>query len=159
MTAASNSPVRTVTSRFGDETGSMLPLLAFFTALTLVVIFVVAAATSLYLERERLFTVADGAALAGAEAFSLADAHLDDGGVTPAITDASVTAAVDGYLAALPPESTASGLDGVSLVRAGAVGSTARVTVAARWRPPVLSLILPRGLRLTVTSSARAAFG
>ncbi|MDO9591011.1 MAG: pilus assembly protein TadG-related protein, partial [Microcella sp.] len=52
-----------------DDRGSILPLIAGFGALALAVVLLVSAATSLYLDRTRLFTLADGAALAAAESF------------------------------------------------------------------------------------------
>ena len=59
--------------RIRDEDGSTLPLIIFYAALSLALILLVVAATSLYLERKRLFTLADGASLVGAESFSLGD--------------------------------------------------------------------------------------
>ncbi|MEO5920555.1 MAG: pilus assembly protein TadG-related protein, partial [Pseudolysinimonas sp.] len=61
-----------------DEHGSTLPLICFYGALALLVTLIVASATSLYLERKRLFTLADGAALVGAESF-----ELDEVAMTP----------------------------------------------------------------------------
>lgn len=55
-----------------DDRGSILPLVAGFGTLALAVVLLVSAATSLYLERTRLYTLADGAALAAAESFDLA---------------------------------------------------------------------------------------
>ena len=57
--------------RMRDDEGSILPLTIFYGVLSLVLILLVVAATSLYIERKRLFTLADGAALVGAEAFPL----------------------------------------------------------------------------------------
>ncbi len=56
--------------RPADE-GSILPLIAGYGALALVVVLLVTAANSLYIERKRLFSLADGAALVGAESFEL----------------------------------------------------------------------------------------
>ena len=47
------------------EDGSTLLLTIFYAALALVLILLVVAATSLYLERKRLYTLADGASLVG----------------------------------------------------------------------------------------------
>ncbi|MHB1235234.1 MAG: Tad domain-containing protein, partial [Microbacteriaceae bacterium] len=49
--------------RSGCEEGSTLLLTIFYGCLSLVLILIAIAATSLYLERKRLFTVADSAAL------------------------------------------------------------------------------------------------
>ena len=56
-----------------DDRGSTLPLIIGYAGLALVVVLLVTAATALYLERARLFTLADGAALVGAESFDLDD--------------------------------------------------------------------------------------
>ena len=66
--------------RLGDEDGSILPLIFGFFAIALAVVLIVTAATSLYLERSRLYTLADGAALAGADSFAL-DTTWGTGGV------------------------------------------------------------------------------
>ncbi|WP_233279323.1 pilus assembly protein TadG-related protein, partial [Microterricola pindariensis] len=57
--------------RLRGEEGSSLVLTVFYGAFALALILIVVAATSLSLERKRLLSVADGAALAGAEAFEL----------------------------------------------------------------------------------------
>ncbi|RII87142.1 hypothetical protein DZF98_16065, partial [Clavibacter californiensis] len=54
-----------------EDEGSILPLVIASCALGLAVILMVSAASSLYLERARLFSLADAAALAGAESFDV----------------------------------------------------------------------------------------
>ncbi|WP_181243222.1 hypothetical protein [Glaciihabitans tibetensis] len=45
----------------------------------------------------------------------------------------------------------------MELVYAGTgEGATASVELSASWRPPVVSLLVPSGIRLEVTSTARA---
>lgn len=139
-----------------DETGSTLPLVIFFCFLGLVVILGAAGATSLYLERTRLYSVADGAALAAAEAFDLASVRATARGFSPSLTDADVAAAAAEFLAG----STHPELEDLRLeeaVTADGLGATVRVS--AWWRPPVLSPFLPEGIRLEATSSARSVFG
>ena len=55
----------------GDEDGSILPLVLGYAMLALVLILVTVDATSLYLAQKRLDSVADAAALAGADGFTL----------------------------------------------------------------------------------------
>jgi hypothetical protein len=127
------------------------------------VILLVAAASSLYLERVRLASLADAAALAGAESFDVdadgavasADGALvagSDGAPHPVLTDAGVARTVTDFLADEP-------LDGVHDLRVDAAGSpdgrSARVTLSATWIPPVASLLVPDGVRIDVTSTAR----
>ncbi|MCU1513057.1 MAG: hypothetical protein JWO10_147 [Microbacteriaceae bacterium] len=141
--------------RLRDDTGSTLPLTIFFGFLSLVLVLLVVAATSLALERKRLFTLADGAALAGAEAFDLAQVPMTPDGPRPQLQSQDVAAAVDGYVA----EADGSSFESLQVDRAETVdGRSATVQLSAWWRPPVLSLLLPRGLRLDVTAVGRSVF-
>ena len=140
-----------------DDRGSTLPLIAGYAGLALVVVLLVTAATALYLERTRLFTLADGAALVGAESFQLSDVTLRDGAVLrPRLQDARVRADVVEYLAAAPTDA----FDGLALESASTPDElSARVTLSSYWRPPALTLFVPEGLRLEVTATARSVFG
>lgn len=140
--------------RRNDE-GSTLLLTIFYGALGLLLVLLVVAATSLYLERKRLFTLADGAALVGAEAYDIADAAATASGPLVTLTPAGVAAAVNGYLAAAP----VGGFESLAVEHAGTSdGQTAEVTLSAYWRPPVLTLLVPEGLRLEVTATSRTVF-
>ncbi|ALD14140.1 hypothetical protein AES38_06150 [Clavibacter capsici] len=138
----------------------MLPLVIASCALGLAVILMVSAASSLYLERVRLFSLADAAALAGAESFDVdagggpAAVVADDRGATlPPLTDDAVAAAVAGFLADEPT----GGLRDLHLDSADTPdGRSARVTLSATWIPPVASLLVPDGVRIDVTSTARS---
>ena len=139
---------------FRDDRGSILPLVAAFTALGLTLVLLVAAASSLYLESKRLLSLADAAALVGAESFELDEITVDDGLVRAELTAPEVMAAVEQYLAAYP-----SAFDELRLEEATTVdGRSASVTLSATWHPPVVSLLVPEGLRIDVTSTARSVF-
>jgi uncharacterized membrane protein len=136
-----------------SDEGSILPLVAAFAALALAVVLLATAASSLYLERKRLFTVADGAALAGAEAFELSTVEVVDGHLQAELTDADVRAAVQDYLADLSTDR----FDDLRVEEvSSADGTSATVTLSARWRPPVAGFFLPRGVRIDVTTTARS---
>lgn len=138
-----------------DDDGSILPLVIFYAFLSLVLVLLVVAASSLYLERKRLFTVADGAALAGAESFDLGSVSVTPNGPRPALTNDGVLAAVNAYIADAP----VSTFESLTVERAGTVdGRSATVTLSAYWRPPMLSLLVPDGLRLEVTADSRSVF-
>lgn len=137
-----------------DDDGSILPLTIFFGFLSLLLVLLVVAATSLYLERKRLFTLADGAALVGAEAFALDDVALTDSGYRPVLTSTDVAAAVTAYIAANGGDFSALAIDRAETLD----GRSATVELSAYWRPPVLSLLVPEGLRLDVTAVARSVF-
>jgi uncharacterized membrane protein len=135
------------------EEGSMLPLTMVYGALALLLILVAMAATSLYLERKRLFTLADGAALAGAEAFALEAVVVEPDALRPALTPEAVEFAVREYLASAPQERfedlTVTDVDSGD-------GQSATVSLSSRWRPPMLVLVLPSGIPLEVTAVARS---
>ena len=140
-----------------SEEGSTLILIIFSAALALALIVGVTAATSLYLERKRLFTLADGAALAASESFDLSAVAADGAGgiVRPALTQAGVTQAAAQYIASV----SASGLDGLVLSRSvTSDGRSATIELTSYWRPPVVSLFFPDGIRLDVESTARSVF-
>ena len=137
-----------------DDTGSLLPLTIFFGFLALLLVLLVTAASSLYLERQRLFTLADGAAIAGAEGFRLSDVAPTAVGVRATLNSAEVASAVDGYLAATPND-----FDTMRVEQAGTVdGRSCTVILSAFWRPPVLTLFVPAGLRIEVSAVGRSVF-
>lgn len=139
-----------------EEEGSTLPLVAGFGALALALVLVAAAASSLYLERKQLFTLADGAALVGAEAFDLADVVLASGGPAVDLEPADVHRDVTAFLAATPN----GGFEQLVLEEATSRdGESATVTLSAVWRPPVVTVFFPEGLRIEATATARAVFG
>lgn len=149
-------------SQSQSEDGSVLILIIFGAALALALTLGVAAATSLYLERKRLFTLADGAALAASESFDLATVGVRASGegaegaiVHPVLTNAGVALAAENFVA----NASHAGLDGLVISRAVTVeGRSATIELVSLWRPPVLSFFLPDGIRLEVESTARSIF-
>ena len=138
-----------------DDAGSTLLLTIFYGFLALVLVLLVTAATSLYLERKRLFTLADGAALVGAEAFDLESVSITPSGPRPILESPDVATAVTAYLAEAPT----SGFEALEVRRAETVdGRSATVALAAMWRPPMLSLLVPDGFPIEVTAVARSVF-
>ena len=141
--------------RLADDSGSTMPLIIFFSFLCMVLIFLVVSATSLYLERKRLFTLADGAALVGAEAFTLDSVQLTEGGARPTLKNAEVAEAVRSYVASAP----GAAFDDLAVERSGTLdGRSATVTLSSAWHPPVISMLVPDGLRIEVTSVGRSVF-
>ncbi len=137
------------------EDGSILPLTVAFGLLALMVIVVAVAATSVYLERKRLLTFADGAALAGAEAFPLDDVAVDGGELRPLLTAQAVEVAVRDYVAS----SAGATFEGLAVTQAATLdGQSATVSLEAMWRPPILAAVLPSGVPLEVTAVARSVF-
>jgi len=138
-----------------SDEGSTLPLTIFYGALSLILVLLVVAASSLYLERKRLFTLADGAALVGAESFALAEVTSTASGPRPKLVTANVESAVTAYLAEAPTQ----GFTALAVERAETSdGRSATVSLSAYWRPPVVTLLVPEGFRIEVTAVARSVF-
>jgi uncharacterized membrane protein len=137
-----------------DEEGSTLLLTIFYGFLALVLVLLVVAASSLYLERKRLFTLADGAALVGAEAFDLTAVTVTPTGPRPILESVDVAAAVRAYVASTPSHFQSLAIDRAETVD----GRSATVTLSAYWRPPIVSLLVPEGIPIEVTAVARSVF-
>lgn len=130
-----------------DQDGSILPLLLGYVALAIAVIFVCTCATDLYIAQKRLDSLADAAALAGADGFTLV---VDGDAVRAELTDAGVQEQALAIVDAVAADAT--------LVSASAPdGVTARVTVATAWRPPLFSPFVPEGVPLEATATSRTA--
>jgi hypothetical protein len=147
----------------GTDSGSVTLLSIAFGALALLLMTAVVSATGVHLEQKRLLSLADELALDAADAVDLAAFYRGEApqptedGVVP-LTDGDVRRAVEEYFAAHPM--VASDLEGLRVVDAGSDdGRTARVTLAALARPPLVSWVTAAwsdGIPLTATASARA---
>ena len=135
------------------DDGSILPLIFGFFAVALALVLIVTAATSLYLERSRLYTLADGAALAGVGSFALdAAAASGTAQAAPHLADAEVHDAATAYLA----QATTGRHTPVTLAAASAPdGRSAVVRLAEDWRPPLISAFVPEGVHIEVEGHAR----
>lgn len=130
-----------------DDDGSVLPLVLGYAVLALALILVCANATSLYLAQKRLDALADAAALAASDGFSLT---LEGGEPRAELDDEGIRAQAAAVIDAAP--------GGAELVAAvSADGSSARVTVAAAWHPTVFAPFVPDGVPLTATATSRNA--
>lgn len=136
------------------EAGSALPLLLVFFAIAAGFVAVVVGATALHLERLRLLTLADGAALAAAESFAVEDVRVVGDALVPTLHGASVAREAAGYLASAGP----TGLDALALRSVTTDGRSATVRLASVWHPPIASELLPLAVPLEVTSTAVARF-
>jgi len=135
------------------DRGSILPLMGGAVMLALIMVFGVSSATSLLIERHRLFALADGAAVAASESFDLRGVRHTASGVVAPLTDAGVATAAGRYVSAVGPGS----LNGLVISRAHTPdGRIARVTLSSLWSPPVVSEFFPATLWLSVTASSQA---
>lgn len=125
----------------------MLLLALGYALLAIAVIFVCVCATDLYITQKRLDSLADSAALAGADGFELT---IGADGPRAELTEEGVLEQAETLLAALPSDAT--------IVSAGTPdGVSARVTVAGVWHPPLLSPFVPDGVALEATGTSRTA--
>lgn len=130
-----------------DEEGSVLPMVLGYVLLAVAVVFVCMSATDLYIAQKRLDSLADAAALAGADGFTL---QADGERVLAELTDDAVRENADAVVTAVDSEAT--------LVSAGTPdGLSAQVTIAAVWHPPLLSPFVPDGVPLEATATSRTA--
>nr|WP_314843759.1 hypothetical protein [uncultured Microbacterium sp.] len=135
-----------VSDRYDDE-GSVLLLTLGYAVLALALIFVCVCATDLYLAQKRLDSLADAAALAGSDGFTLV---IDADSARAELSDAGVEEQAVALLQSMPGTATlesATAPDGLS----------ARVRIATDWHPPLLSFFVPQGVRLEATATSRTA--
>lgn len=134
-------------ARRTDDEGSILPLLLGYVVLAIAVITVCICVTDLHITQKRLDSLADSAALAGADGFTLV---IDGDSVHAVLTDAGVHEQAAALVEAVSMES--------AVVSASAPDSmTARVTVASAWHPPLFSPFVPDGILLEATATSRTA--
>lgn len=130
-----------------DEEGSVLVLTLGYTLLAIAAILVCVSATSLYLAQKRLDSLADAAALAGADGFTIS---VEGDQVLAELESRSVRAQAEAIMDAVG--------DGAVLVSAATPdGVSARVTVRTVWHPPLFSLFVPDGVPLESTATSRTA--
>lgn len=130
-----------------DDEGSILILTLGYALLAIAVILVCVDATSLYLAQKRLDSLADAAALAGADGFTLI---VDGADPRAELTDQGVREQAEAIVGAVGA--------GATVREAGTPdGVSARVTVTDIWRPPVIALFIPDGVRLESTATSRTA--
>jgi hypothetical protein len=133
----------------GDDRGSILPLTIGYAILALAVVLVCVDATSLYLAQKRLDSLADAAALAGADGFMLT---VDDGEPRAELDSAGVRTQAQAFLSDVGGEARLVSADSPD-------GRSARVRVAATWHPPILTVFVPDGVDLAATATGRTALG
>lgn len=132
--------------RRDDDEGSVLLLTIGYAMLAIALILVCVDATSLYLAQKRTQAVADAAALAGADGFTLSVsdgqpvAELTRDGVHEQAVAITVAYGDMAVVAADTPD-----------------GRSARVTVTTRWSPPIAAMFVPDGVRLEATATSRTA--
>ena len=135
------------------ERGSITPLVAGILAITAVFTISVIDSTDLALTRTRLQSLADGAALAGAQSFTPAAVAFTATGVAVTLSPAAASSAARTYL-------TDSGTTGVTVKSVSVPDAhTAVVTLSQLWSPPFVSDFIPLTVHVTATARARTRLG
>lgn len=145
--------MKLIHKRLSDDTGSTLLLTIGMTMLALTLILVAAAATSLAVERRQLFTVGDGAALVASETFVLDDL-VGIAAPTQQLRQDAMLEAAQQWVEDRDPTGQTQVVSAYS-----ADGHSATVVLSKPWRPHWLTWLLPSGLDIRVTSTARTMFG
>uniref|UniRef100_UPI00289DF07D pilus assembly protein TadG-related protein n=1 Tax=Arthrobacter sp. TaxID=1667 RepID=UPI00289DF07D len=144
--------MRTDRADWEPESGQVGILVIGYVLLALLVITVVAAASSVYLGHKKLLSAADGAALAAADTFSLSQVQGSEAGSgnAPAarLDPGAVTAAVQQYLAESRAAERISSL-GIAPETGTADGRTARVVLSGVVHPPIVNFLVPEGIPIT----------
>lgn len=127
----------------------MLLLTLGYALLAIALILVSVCATDLYIAQKRLDALADAAALAGADGFTVV---VEGNAVHADLTDDGVRteAEAEALLRQLPGDAVLVSADSPD-------GSSARVHLSADWHPPLVSLFVPDGVRLDATGTSRTA--
>lgn len=130
----------------------MLPLLLVYVLVALVVMYVAALSTSAYLARKQLYSIADAAAVAAANAYDLADTRVDEHG-QPHVQ-------LDEHEALQTAQHYVDRLNTSDVRVKAAVVDTDRVTVTVigAWDVPLAEGIFPHGFDIEVTAVARVQF-
>ena len=135
-----------------SERGSMMPLLGGAAVLLLVMVIGVAGATSLLVERQRLYSLADGAAVYASENFDPAQVSRVGSRPRAPLTSGRVEQSAREFLQRVGSEDW----DSVQLESARTPdGWHAEVTLSSLWSPPVVSEFFPEELRLRFNARAQ----
>ena len=130
----------------------MLPLFGGAIIVLLVIVLGIAGASSLLVERARLYSLADGAALYASENFDPAVVSRNNAQPRAPLSSARVRESALAFLRRVP----ANNLDSVFLESATTPdGWHAEVTLSSLWSPPVVSDFLPSALRIRVEARAQ----
>lgn len=126
-----------------------------YVLLALLVATVVIGITAVYLEHKRLLSLADAASLAAADSYTLGEVSAEGGSPSAVLNPARVRNVAADFVARSPASQRFS-----SLAVTGATGtpdgSTAVVVLTASVHPPVVNFLIPDGIRIEATSTARS---
>ncbi|WP_231686062.1 MULTISPECIES: pilus assembly protein TadG-related protein [Micrococcaceae] len=137
------------------EEGQITVMVVGYLAVALLVATVMLGITSVYLEHKRLLSLADGAALAAADSFTLGEVAAQSGSPAALLDPGRVRSAATDFVAGSP-----AALRFDSLAVAGETGTrdgaTAVVVLTAAVHPPIVNFLVPGGIPIEARSTARS---
>ena len=139
----------------GNDAGQLMVLIIGFVLLALLLTTVVVAASSVYIEHKKLLSLADGASVAAADSFTLGQLETGGGSPTASLTGARVRSTAVEFLDRSSASGRFSGLT-VGPGTGSPDGSTAVVVLSAAVHPPVVTFLVPDGIRIEASSTARS---
>ncbi|WP_235009446.1 pilus assembly protein TadG-related protein [Arthrobacter sp. SLBN-83] len=141
--------------READESGQLMVMILGYVLLALLVATVVTGITAVYLEHKRLLSLADGASLAAADSYTLGEVSAEGGSPSAVLNPARVRNVAADFVARSPAAQRFSALS-VTGATGTPDGSTAVVVLTAAVHPPVVNFLVPDGIRIEATSTARS---
>jgi uncharacterized membrane protein len=144
-----------VTGSTTDENGQLTVMIIGYVTLALLVATVVIGISSVYLEHKRLLSLADGASLAAADSYTLGEVASQGGSPSAVLNPARVRAVAADFVSRSPASARFQGL-AVAGSTGTPDGSTAVVVLTAEVHPPVVNFLVPGGIAIEATSTARS---
>ncbi|WP_458781634.1 Tad domain-containing protein [Arthrobacter sp. D3-16] len=138
-----------------DENGQMMVMILGYVVLALLVTTVVVGISSVYLEHKRLLSLADGASLAAADSYTLGEVEVQGGSPSAVLSPERVRNVAADFVSRSPASQRFDGLT-VAGATGSPDGSTAVVVLTAAVHPPVVNFLMPDGIRIEATSTARS---
>lgn len=139
----------------GGEEGQVMILIMGYVLLALLVTTVVMAVSAVYIGHKRLLSVADSAAVAAADTFSLGQVEVSEDTPVTILSDAAVNDAVTSYLSRINAAGRFNAL-AIDPATGTADSRTAHVVLSAIVHPPIVNVFVPDGIPITVVSDARS---
>ncbi|MGZ4663168.1 MAG: pilus assembly protein TadG-related protein [Arthrobacter sp.] len=137
------------------EAGQMMVFIIGYVLLALLLTTVVMAASAVYLEHKKLLSMADGASVAAADSYTLGQVENSSGTPSAVLNGGRVRNVTLDYLNSNGAFARFQGLE-VAPTTGTPDGSTAVVALSAAVHPPIVNFLIPDGIRIQATSTARS---
>lgn len=133
----------------------MIVMIVGYVLLALLVATVVVGISSVYIEHKRLLSLADGASLAAADSYTLGEVEAAGGSPSAILGSERVRNVAADFVSRNPASRRFDELS-VTSGTGSPDGSTAVVVLSAAVHPPVVNFLVPDGIRIEASSTARS---